>query len=211
MFNFLASKNKLFYELFDKAAVNVSKGAQAMVDLLQYYPTALGEKVSHIKDIEHEGDQITHQVVEMINKTFVTPIEREDIYELITKLDDVIDWIDNASRRLALYKITYVTDEAKAFGQILLKASNILKDNISHLRIVKNYQKEILPRCVEIHSLENEGDELMRKAMMLLFEGKKDDPIYVIKWKEIYEQLEAAVDRCEDVANIVEGIVLKNA
>ncbi len=211
MFNFLSSKNKLFYELFDKAAANVAKGAQALVDLLQDYPTALGEKVTHIKDLEHEGDQITHQVVEMVNKTFVTPIEREDIYQLITKLDDIIDLIDNASSRLALYKIPYVTDEAKSFGQLLVKASAILKDNISHLRIVKNYQKEILPRCVDINTLENEGDELLRKAMMSLFEGKKDDPIYVIKWKEIYEDLEAAIDRCEDVANIIEAIVLKNA
>ncbi|MBI4833773.1 MAG: DUF47 domain-containing protein [Planctomycetes bacterium] len=204
------SKDKEFYELFEKAANNTCQGAKALDDLLQNYPKDVEQKIKRMKDIEHQGDQLTHQTVEMVNKTFVTPLEREDIYALITKLDDVLDFMDAAASRLSLYKIPYVTEHAKSFGKILVKATEVLSTGISSLRKIKD-QKCIFDCCIAVNTIENEGDVLLRKSMVELFEGKKDDPIYVIKWKEIYEDLERATDRCEDVANIVEGIVLKNA
>ena len=210
MFGSIIGKDKAFYEMFEKAAANLCQGARSLVSLFKDYPTAIGEKSSEIKEIEHKGDQLTHQTIEMLNKTFVTPLDREDIHELITKLDDILDLMDGAASRLALYKIQYVTPEAVAFGEILLKASDILLEGIRSLRNIKRSQN-IISFCIEIHSLENEGDTLLRRAMVNLFEGKKDDPVYIIKWKEIYQDLETATDRCEDVANIMEGIVLKYA
>lgn len=209
MFKFLIGTDKSFYELFEKAAQNTLTGAKALREMLHNYPASITEKAKQIKDIEHEGDQITHQTIEKVNKTFVTPIEREDIHELIGKLDDVIDFMDGAASRLVLYKIETVTPEAKAFSEVLVKATEILSKGIYSLRKLKN-QKTIFGYCIEIHTMENEGDVLLRKAMAKLFEDKKDDPISVIKWKEIYQDLEAAIDRCEDVANIIEAIVLKN-
>jgi predicted phosphate transport protein (TIGR00153 family) len=210
MFGALISKDKAFFEMFEKSAANVAVGAKALNDLMQTYPEALGEKVSTIKDIEHAGDDVTHQTIEMLNKTFVTPIDREDIHQLITKLDDILDLMDGASGRLALYKIDVITPEAKSFAELLIKGTGILAQAVSGLRDMKN-SKETMTYCVNVHTVENEGDNLLRKAMTTLFEREKDNPINVIKWKEIYEDLETAIDYCEDVANVIEGIILKYA
>lgn len=210
MFGALISKDKAFFEMFEKSATNVAAGAKALNDLMQKYPEALGEKVSIIKDIEHVGDDYTHQTIEMLNKTFVTPIDREDIHELITKLDDILDLMDGASGRLALYKIDVITQEARSFSELLIKGTDILAQAISGLRNMKN-SNETMSCCINVHAVENEGDQLLRKAMTTLFEREKDNPINVIKWKEIYEDLETAIDYCEDVANVIEGIILKYA
>lgn len=209
MFRAILGKDKAFFELFEKASTNVCKGAEALHDLIQSYPEAMGEKAGLIKDIEHEGDQITHQTIEMVNKTFVTPIDREDIHLLITKLDDVIDLMETAASRLVLYKIQAVTKEARAFGDLLVKTTGLLHKAVCGFRNLKN-SKEMIKHCVEINTLENEGDQLKYQAMVNLFEQEKDNPINVIKWKEIYEELETATDCCEDVANVIEGIILKN-
>ena len=208
MFSSLISKDKAFFEMFEKSASNVAAGAKALVDLMNSYPAALAEKVKGIKDIEHQGDLFTHQTIEMLNKTFVTPIDREDIHELVTNLDDILDLMDGASGRLALYKIDVITPEAKAFGQLLVKATDIIVYAVTCLRNLSDC-KDMNAHCVEIHTIENEGDQLLRQAMTNLF--STGDPIKVLKWKEVYEDLETATDRCEDVANIIEGIVLKYA
>lgn len=208
MFRAILGRDKTFYELFEKASSNVCKGAQALYDLVHNYPEAIGKKSSHIKAIEHAGDQITHQTIEMVNKTFVTPLDREDIHELITRLDDVLDLMEAAATRLALYKIQSITPEAQAFSDLLIKITDLVHKAICGLRNLKN-SKEILKHCIEINTLENEGDQLKYQAMMNLFEQEKDNPINVIKWKEIYEDLETATDYCEDVANVIEGIILK--
>ncbi|MFH1231369.1 MAG: DUF47 domain-containing protein [Planctomycetota bacterium] len=202
------TRDKAFFEMFEKAASNVVLGAKTLAALMNSYPADLEVKVNVIKDIEHQGDIITHQTIEMLNKTFVTPIDREDIHKLITKLDDIIDLIDGASGRLSLYQIDKITSEAKSFGELLIKATDIIKHAIICLKNMKD-SKNMNTHCVDIHTIENEGDRLLRQAMTNLF--TTSDPINVIKWKEIYHDLESATDRCEDVANAIEGIVLKYA
>jgi len=210
MLKVLITKDKIFFEMFEKSAGLAVAGARALDDLMHDYPNALAEKVKAIKDIEHQGDDTTHQTIEMFNKTFVTPIDREDIHELITRLDDILDLIDGASSRLAIYKIDKIMPEAHAFAELLIKSTELVGKIVAGLKNMKT-AKEVMPYCVNIHTFENEGDQLLRKAMTNLFEHSKNDPVNVIKWKEIYEDLEAATDRCEDVANIVEGVVMKYA
>lgn len=205
----LIGKERAFYDMFQKAADNTLNAANVLYDFLIHFPSSK-DGAKKIKELEHIGDNLTHQTIEMLNKTFVTPIDREDIYELITRMDDILDLIDGAASRIELYNIDSITPEAIAFADVLKKACEILKQSVSSLRNIKNY-REIIKHCVEIHTFENEGDQLLHKAMAKLFEENKNDPIKVIKWKEIYEDLEAATDRCEDVANIIEGIVLKYA
>jgi predicted phosphate transport protein (TIGR00153 family) len=210
----IGSKDKVFYDLFEKAAVRICEGANTLYNFLvaigNKSPVNITEEAKKIKDIEHACDTITHETIETLNRTFVTPIDREDIHLLITKMDDIMDLMDSAASRIALYKIETITPEAVSFAEILKKGCEILKHSINSMRHIKNY-REIISHCVQIHTLENEGDQLLHKAMVNLFEKEKDNPIYVIKWKEIYENLEVATDRCEDVANIIEGIVLKYA
>ncbi|MBI4713193.1 MAG: DUF47 domain-containing protein [Planctomycetes bacterium] len=208
MFSLLINKDKGFFDMFEKSASNAAAGAKALVDLMDSYPAALAEKVKVIKDIEHQGDLITHQTIEMLNKTFVTPIDREDIHELTTKLDDILDLMDGASGRLAIYKIGAVTPEAKSFAGLLVRATDIIAQAVACLRRLNNC-KEVNGYFVEIHTIENEGDQLFRRAMVNLFAGR--DPINLIKWKEVYYDLETATDRCEDVANAIEGIIMKYA
>lgn len=205
--SYFFDKDKLFYEMFQKAAENTLEGAKLLYEFLTNFHS-IKEGAKRIKDIEHIGDNLTHQTIEMLNKTFVTPLDREDIYELITRMDDIIDLIDGASSKIELYKIDKITEEAISLSLVLKKACEILKESIIALRKLKGH-KDIVKYCVEIHTLENEGDQLLHQAMTKLFEENKEDPIKVIKWKEIYENLEAATDRCEDVANIIERIVLK--
>ncbi|MBI5779744.1 MAG: DUF47 domain-containing protein [Planctomycetes bacterium] len=206
MFGSIIGKDKAFYELFEKAASNAADTANALHDYLSKFPASIQEDVKKIKDLEHKGDLITHETIEMLNKTFVTPIDREDIYHLITRMDDIVDLMDGAASRLALYKIDAITPEALSFAEVLKKATEILKHSIHDLRNIKNH-RELITHCVQIHTYENEGDQLMHQAMAKLFDT--NDAIKVIKWKEIYQDLETATDRCEDVANIIEGIALK--
>src|SRR3989339_719746 len=206
MFGSIIGKDKAFYELFEKAASNAADTANVLHDYLCRFPASIQEDVRKIKDLEHKGDLITHETIEMLNKTFVTPIDREDIYHLITKMDDIVDLMDGAASRLALYKIDVITPEAIALADVLKKATEILQHSIHDLRNIKNH-RELITHCVQIHTYENEGDQLMHQAMAKLFET--NDAIKVIKWKEIYQDLETATDRCEDVANIIEGIALK--
>jgi hypothetical protein len=206
MFGSIIGKDKAFYELFEKAASNNADAANLLYDFLCRFPATIQEDVKKMKDLEHKGDLITHETIEMLNKTFVTPIDREDIYHLITRMDDIVDLMDGATSRLALYKIKTITPEAIAFADVLKKATEILKHSVHDLRNIKNH-RELISHCVQIHTYENEGDQLMHKAMANLFET--NDAINVIKWKGIYQELETATDRCEDVANIIEGIALK--
>jgi predicted phosphate transport protein (TIGR00153 family) len=213
MFGPFISKDKEFYTMFQKAAENTSDAATCLYEFFMKFSSkspGFQDEARKIKDLEHNGDQITHQTIEMLNRTFVTPIDREDIYLLITKMDDIIDLIDGSASRIQTYKINELTEEAIAFAQILKRAGDILKHSIHSMRNIRDY-KEIIKHCVEIHTIENEGDQLLQQAMINLFEKEKHDPIKVIKWKEIYQNLESATDRCEDVANIIEGIVLKYA
>jgi predicted phosphate transport protein (TIGR00153 family) len=211
MFN-LMPKETVFFDLFEKSAENVHEAAKKLVELLEKVDN-LPARVREIKDLEHAGDRLTHEMIERINRTFITPLEREDIHELACRMDDILDLMDTAVNRMMLYKIGTPTEDAKALGRCLEKATGIIRTAMPCLRRMNRRQDvEILLRaCVDVHSQENEGDRIEQHALAALFENDSGDPIRVIKWKDIYQDLEAATDRCEDVANVIEALVLKNA
>ena len=204
----LIPKEMVFFDLFEEAAKNAHQGALALADLLEDFRN-VPEKVRRIKDIQHAGDKITHTTIEKLNQTFITPLDREDIHELICRIDDILDLIDTAVARMHLYKIDKPTDDAKALAKVLVDATRIITELLPKMRSLK-LSSTLLQHCIEIHTKENEGDRIEQHALAALFENGHD-PIFIIKWKDIYEELEAATDRCEDVANVIEGIVLKNA
>ena len=204
MFRLIPREEK-FFDLFEQAAENILAGAQALEQLIEAGggdPTA----VLKVEDLEHQGDRITHEIIRKLHRTFITPIDREDIHSLTKALDDCLDLIWAVAARMSLYKIAETPPEARRLGRIITDSCSELTKAIHSLRAMK----EVIPSCVEINRLENEADDLARDAIAHLFEGRHT-PIDVIKWKEIYETMETATDRCEDVANIVEGIHLKNA
>ncbi len=204
----LLPKEMVFFDLFEEAARNAHLGACALADLLENF-TNVADKVKRIKDIEHAGDKITHTTIEKLNQTFITPLDREDIHELICRIDDILDLIDTAVARMYLYKIEKPTDDAKALAKVLVNATKIITELLPKMRNLK-LSSSLLQHCIEIHTQENEGDRIEQHALAALFENGHD-PIFIIKWKDIYSELESATDRCEDVANVIEGIVLKNA
>ena len=201
-------KEEKFFDYFDDASEKMIRGIRLFKDMMQDLSNA-EEKSRQIKDVEHEADHITHETVSKLHKTFVTPIDREYIYALITKMDDVLDLIDANCERIFLYKIKTSTPEAMAMINTLERAIEEVVKGVRGLRNLKN-SRSILDICIEINRLENEGDRIYRNALSVLF-NSPSDPIEIIKWKDIYETLEEAIDTCEDVANIIEGIVLENA
>lgn len=197
-----------FFDLFRESADQIVKGAhefQKMLGDLQHAEA----HARTIKDIEHAADHITHRTVELLHKTFITPIDREDIHELITRMDDILDFIDAAAERIHLYNITTTTPEANSLAAICVQSAERIKAAMEGLEDLKN-PTELISNCVEINRLENEADSILRAAMAKLFK-EEPDTRQLIKLKEIYELLETVTDRCEDVANIIEGIVLEYA
>jgi len=196
-----------FFEPFDKSARNVIKAASLLISLLQDMEHL--EIISkEIRETEKEGDMMTHDIIRRLNKTFITPIDREDMHNLCVKIDDIVDLIWACAERITLFRITEPTDEAIEIAKELLLTTEMVSKAIIALRDKKySFVQEY---CIEINSLENRIDRLYRTALGKLFDEVKD-PIFLIKWKEIYEYLEDASDACEDVANILEGIVLKYA
>lgn len=197
-----------FYDLFENGMKKVVEGAMQLEEMIGNF-NDIAVKAKHIKDIEHEGDLITHNTIELLNLTFVTPLDREDIHNLITSLDDVLDYIEACAERMSLFKIQKTTDESRLLVGILVRSVKELEKAVFKLRSLKGADS-VIKICLEINRLENEGDYVCRAAVAKLFEPE-NNPLEVIKWKEIYETLENAIDRCEDVANVLEGIVLKNA
>jgi predicted phosphate transport protein (TIGR00153 family) len=197
-------RNEEFFSDFEASADNILEGARLLEALLEDF-TDVEEKARQILAVENEGDRITHEIIKKLNRTFVTPIDREDIYDLTTSLDDVLDYIEAASDRLTVFKIKTPTEEAKALGLIIRRSAEEIVKGIRAL----HRMPEIFPHAVELNRLENEADRITRDAVAHLFEIECD-PITVIKWKEIYETLEEATDRCEDVANVLEAIALKH-
>jgi len=196
-----------FFGMFDTAAQNVHEAAKLMLDLLEHYED-VPNKVRRIKNLEHAGDEHTHRILERLAKMFITPLDREDIQRVATRLDDVLDEMDTAANRMMLFKITHVPSDAKGFGQVLVKATGLLMEAFTRLHNFKQ-PEAILSLCVEVHTQENEGDRLVQVAMANLFE-KEQDPREIIKWKDVYEILEKGIDRCEDVADVLHTIVVKH-
>ena len=200
----LIPQTRGFYTLFDRAAENLVATAQLLLDLLESYPDRR-DLVDRIKDHEHDGDSVTHEIVQLVNKTFVTPIDGEDIYDLATALDDVCDFMDQVADELNLYGVDEVPPEAVEQATVILKATSKLAEAIARLEGLK----DISELLVEIHTLEDEGDRIVRAATARLFRDGHD-PLVVIRWKDIHEDLEQAVDSCERSAHVLESIYLKN-
>jgi len=205
MFRLIPREEK-FFEFFKEAASNILDGAKVLVQMMDEQGGDLQELWKQLEDFEHEGDKITHQIIRKLNRTFITPIDREDIHSLTVALDDVMDLIEAVAARMSLYKIKQPTEEARKLAQLILKSAEEIVKAVSNLERMD----DVMEHCIEINRLENVADDICREAIAALFE-KGNDPIEVIKWKEIYETLETATDRCEDVANIVESVALKNA
>jgi predicted phosphate transport protein (TIGR00153 family) len=199
-------KDQEFFVLFEKAGQNIHDGAVLLKDMLDNFDDPK-EKARQIEEVEHKGDTLTHDIILKLNTTFITPIEREDILALASSLDDIIDLIHGAATRVNLYKVTETTPEAKELAFLILKSTRELCRAIGFL---SKQMSAIHDHCVEVNSLENEADRVCRDAIARLFEHEKD-PIAILKWKEIYETLETATDRCEDAANVLESVAMKNA
>ncbi len=204
----LFPREENFLPQFVRAAEIIVEAARAL-DALAADFTDVSLKVAHIKHLEHEGDQVAHQTFGLLSRTWITPIDREDIHSLVKALDDVLDFMDAAANRFVLYKIPEPRPGLKQATELLVQSAEAIRRAMGFLGDLKN-SKAILEICVEINRLENEADSLNRISIGALFDSEKD-PITLLKWKEIYEVLEEATDRCEDVANVLEQIVLKSS
>ena len=193
-----------FFDLFETQAATVLEAARALQEMAHNYER-VAEKAQHIKELESRGDHITHDLISNLNRTFVTPFDREDIHALASALDDVLDNIEGVSSRFQLFRITKITPETIHLISIIEKACVGIHEAVRHLRD----SKRVLEYCVQINQLENEADHISRNTTARLFEEAADFR-ELIKWKELYGRLEATTDDCEDVANILEGIVVKN-
>jgi predicted phosphate transport protein (TIGR00153 family) len=201
-------KEEKFYDLFEELINKIEEGGNVFLDMVETYEYPL-PKITKLKELEHEADVITHRTYEKMHKSFLTPLDREDIYDLVNKMDSILDMIEASAARMNLYKVKKPTKVIIDQAKILNKAISKVKIIVYAMRDMKN-SKMIIDACVEINTLENEGDIILRTAMVDLFEHEKD-AIELIKWKEIFERIEEALDVCEDVSNIIEGIVLKHA
>jgi predicted phosphate transport protein (TIGR00153 family) len=198
-------RDREFFDLFEEASTNIVRAADLLDQMLRAFPDR-GDLARDILICEQEGDRITHDIIQRLNQTFVTPIDREDILGLAGGLDDVVDYTEEVADYLGLYKVEAPMEQAQRQAHVLLQACRQIADAIPRLRGFK----DISHYTVEINRLENDGDRLVREAVASLFDGGID-PMVVIRWKDIFERLEAAIDSTERVANILEGIVIKNS
>jgi len=211
MFKFsLMPKGRIFFDLFEESAENVVHTAQLMQDMVDNWDNDnIEEKVTQIDDLEHKGDNTTHKIIELLHRTFVTPFDREDTATLSHSLDDIVDLIHAAAVAIHIYKIDAPKEGAKELAHIIVSAA---KEVAVAMRQLRNHPKlnQVLVHCIEINRLENAADKVFRDAMAELFEncGNTAD---IIKWREILEHMESATDKCEDVANVLEGVALKHA
>ena len=204
----LIPKEKKFFALFEQGTQNAVKIAQQLKDMLSIWEN-VKERVGVINDLEHQGDAITHQIFDQLHRSIITPFDREDIALLAHSLDDVADFIHAAADAMLLYKIERPTNRARELADIVVQAVAEVEKAVSemHDRIGR---KQLLKRCVEINRLENLGDIVYRSAMAELFDDSANYAT-LIKWREIYNHMESVIDRCEDIANILEGVAIKYA
>ena len=200
----LVPQNREFYRLFARASANAVGIAELLVRLLDEFP-ANGDLLREIKDAEHEGDRVTRELVDLLNRTFVTPFDRDDIYRLAGAIDDVCDHVDEAAGNIAGYGVERVRPAAKEQAQVILRSAQELDQAVGRLDGFKDATRQL----DELRELEDEGDRLNREAVKELF-SSNEDPLVVIRWKDIHEQLEEAVDACENAADVLEAIMVKN-
>ena len=204
----LLPHDQTFFSLFEQQGRKTVEGCKALLAMIEN-PVALEAQAHRVTQIEHECDEITHAVVESLHKTFITPLDRNDIHTLITRMDDIMDLVEAAADRFFLYEVTRMTPEVGEMARCLLVSAEHVLAAVSGLREMKK-PDVILEHCIEINRQENVADKILRGALARLFREERN-PVVVVKWKEIYETLESATDRCEDVANIIEGVVLENS
>lgn len=202
------SEGAQLFSLFEESASNIVRAARKFQELLETWQN-VPEKVAEITELEHVGDSIAHRIVAHMHRYFFTPIDREDVALLAHSLDDVIDFIQAAADAMLLYRVKAPTQRAIDLSKIIVQAAVVLEKTMPNLRSRKK-MKESLAACEELNRLENEADGVYRRAMGELF-SDTTDLAELIKWREIYEHMESATDRCEDVANVLEGVALKNA
>jgi uncharacterized protein len=201
----LVSRDRQFFDLFEEAAGNNQRAADLLDQMLRHYPER-ADLAREILICEQEGDRITHDIIRRLNEMFVTPIDREDIYQLASALDDIADYTEEVADYLGLYRVQAPFEEAQRLAHVLLQCTQQLAEAMPRLRDFD----DISHYNVEVNLLENDGDRITREAIAALFDNGFD-PMVVIRWKDIYERLENAIDACETVANILEGIVIKNS
>ncbi len=201
----LIPRDEKFYDIFREQAEYIHEAAQKLVALFEDYRD-VEKHVTEIKFVEHKGDQLVHQLMMKLNQTFITPIDREDIHALGTSLDDVLDLVDGAAGRLLTYKIREITPGAKQLAKVILHGSEIILKAVSAL----GKHDKILEYCEQLSHLEEEADRIKGECVARLFENAAN-PVDIIKWKEIYEVLESTTDKCEDVSDVLEAVVLKAA
>jgi predicted phosphate transport protein (TIGR00153 family) len=204
LLNFLP-KEEQYFDLFAQMTIYISDAARELQEMLSDKNRDYKEYAQRIKGLEHACDELTHNISTRLNKSFITPFDREDIYTMSTALDDIVDLIDDAARAIIDYDVNEITDYARGFADVIVRMAAQLREIVAILQRPKN----VTQRLVEIHRLENEGDDLYHAAIAELFHDAHD-PLTVLKWKEVYEKLEAAVDRCENVANIIESVIIKH-
>jgi uncharacterized protein len=207
MFGRFLPRETSFFDFFEQHAALTIEGSKELLSLVTTGAN-IPTKCRRISDIEHETDTITHRCVEALHRTFITPIDRDSIHRLITRMDDVMDFVEAAAERIDLYELTVMTQDVRDLADVLHRATLQVEVAMRGLRSMKEPQST-LKLCIDINRLENEADAILRRSVARLFKEEKD-PIMVIKWKEIYESLENATDRCEDVANIIEGVILEH-
>ncbi|MFC1971444.1 DUF47 domain-containing protein [Chloroflexota bacterium] len=201
-------KEQKFFNLFEESTQNIVKASQALKEMVDSWQF-IDSRVAEITELEHRGDTITHQILSLVHRTFVTPFDREDIALLANTMDDIIDFIHSAADDMFIYKIDCPTERAKELADIIVQGASEVEKAVHGLRH-RSELKKIMERCVEINRLENMADRIYRAAMAELFDNTADIA-KVIKWREIYAHMESATDRCEDVANVLEGVALKHA
>jgi predicted phosphate transport protein (TIGR00153 family) len=201
----LVPQKREFFDLYNRAAGNAVEIAARLVQLLETFPERCDERSREIKELEHEGDRLTHDVVDLLNRTFVTPFDRDDMYRLAGSIDDVCDHIDEAAGNVVGFGIDAVRPEALAQAEVIHRATQKLEEAIGRLDGFRDSRRQL----IELRELEDEGDILAREGISHLFRGG-EDPLVVIRWKDIYERLEEALDACENAADVLEAILVKN-
>ncbi len=206
LFAKLLPREEQYFTLFAQMTSYINDAARTLVEMLAHRDGDYQEYVQRIKSIEHACDDLTHNVATRLNQSFITPFDREDIYMMSKALDDVVDLIDGAARAVVMYDIHETTEPAKQLAGVIQRMALQLNEIVSILQKPKG----VTERLIELHRLENEGDDIYQRAVGALFHETRD-PLEVIKWKDVYEKLEAAIDRCEQVANIIEGVIIKHS
>jgi hypothetical protein len=205
MFGRFLPRETSFFDDFERHNVLVVEACKVLRSLDEV-PSEIAQKAARIKELERQADDITHHCIDALHKTFITPLDRADIHNLMNRMDDIIDAVDAVTTRLVLYEITEIRHEVREMADVLVRASEAIGEALRHMRRI-NQPQTIKEKCIVIYELENQGDQLLRTALVRLF--KEGDAIQVIKWKEILERLEKASDRCEAVANIIQGVVIE--